>query len=229
MVVHPREVVPVVEPGRHGQRDVHAQQVEGVVARLVVVLRDGGLKLSLLRDLGADGQQVQVPVHDQERPRHAPHGRSGQREPPAQPLLQLPARLRLGRVVHDVLARRRVGQLPEPRRAQVDEVQDLREVLLGPQVDLEPVQKRRPLQQQVGHRVLELPPGHVLHGLVHDGHALKHGVVLRPAHFARGQVLVPAHQQPQQVVPVQQDVRVVRLLWVRPPQPLVRRLGRQVP
>ena len=246
VIVHAGEVVPVIQAGRDGQCHVHAQQVEGVVAGLPVVLGDG--RVEVLRwDFTAHGQQVQVAVHDVQRAHHPPE--RGRRERDLVRVLGDTARLRLAHVVQNSLVARYVGQLSKPRSAQVHEVQDLLEVLLGAQIVAQAVQKRRPLQQDVSHCVLELSPRHVLHGLVHDRHALVYGVAFGPSLAAGDEVLVsegrvglagrraddgifhrlPAHHEAEQLVPIEQDVRVVRLFWIRPPHPVVNQLRRDIP
>ena len=171
----------------------------------------------LWRDLAAHGEQMQVPVHDQKGPDHAPERGRSQRDPVRK--LPVSARLGLARVVQDILPRGQERELAETCRAQVDQVQDLPQVLLGTQVLSQAVEERGPLQQDVGDRVFELSPRHVLHGLVHDGHALVCGVALGPTLLPPHQILVPAHHQAQQLVPVQEDVHVVRLLGVGSPHP----------
>lgn len=189
MVVHAWKVVPIVQARRDGQGHVHAQQMEGVVARFVVVLGDGGVEV-LRVDLAAHGQQVQVAVHDVQGAHHAPK-RGGCEGDLVRVLCDL-ARLGLAHVVQNGLVPCEVRQLAEPRGTQVDQVQHLLEVLLGPQIVPQAGQERRPLQKDVCDRVFQLPPGHVLDWLVHDRHALVHGVALRTPLPTGDQMLVPA-------------------------------------
>ena len=174
------------------------------------------------RDLDRDGQQVQMPVHDEQRAHHPSEstGRQHHLPPRVGPVRR---GLRLAGIVHHVLARRSVGQVPEPRGAQVDQVHHLPQVLLGPDVMLQAVQEHGPFEQDIGHGVFELPPRHVLHGFIHDGHPVPLTEPI-PADRAAGSAvekLVPADEDAQQMIPIHQHIGVERLLRIRPPQPLV--------